>query len=113
GGTGLIIGQKVLVRNRPVGCEYIVTRERYSIEHVPFRNVGIENAVLPDDCAALIGKQWIIDVMRVGKALEQRLRVITDGRDPQSGFLQLRQHLLQLDERRTSEGSPIGASRKN
>jgi hypothetical protein len=78
----------MLVHHRTIGRENVIAWERYAGEHVAVGNVRIENAEFPDDCAALIRKKRVRDVMRVGEALQRRLAIIADSGDSESCAVQ-------------------------
>jgi hypothetical protein len=74
------------------------------------RRLRIQNAEAGDDPGIGVGQKRKVDFVPVGEVLEDRLTVITDGRDRDSVLFESLFGILQLDELRFAEGSPIGGT---
>jgi hypothetical protein len=73
-------------------------------------DVGIQNAERLDDGAALVGEARIAEMLRIGKAAEDFLRIVTDRGDLYPVSLETLARLFQLNELAAAVGSPIGAA---
>src|SRR4029077_10800985 len=76
----LVIGQKLFVAHLPVGANQVVTRKWYAVEGMSRRDIGIQDSVVADDHAALVGQHWVIDVICIAEFLERSERVVRDRR---------------------------------
>jgi hypothetical protein len=74
------------------------------------RRFRVQNAEAGDDPGVGVREKRKVDFVPVGEVLEDRLTVITDGGDRDSVLLESLFGILQLDELRFAEGSPIGGT---
>lgn len=73
-------------------------------------DVIVGEAQLANDAAALIRKERVGDAILIGEAGQRLDRVVADGEGGVAVGRQLGLDLLQLDELRFAEGSPLGAA---
>jgi len=78
-----------------------------------FLHVLIDEAELTNDVAALVGEQWKADAVLIRKAAEYLNGVVADGEEGDAFGLEIRPYLLQLDQLRLAEGSPLGTAVEN
>jgi hypothetical protein len=108
--AGLVVGQKIFRANDTIGTDQVVGGKWNPIERMARGNIGIENAERLDDGAALVGEAWIAEMLRVGKAAKDLLRIVTDRGDLYPMGLEALARLFQLNELAAAVGSPIGTA---
>ncbi len=101
-----------LVEDEDTGIWQVhVARARLdAIDSVIFLHVFIDEAELTNDAATLVGEQRKADAVLVRKAAKYLDGVVADGEEGDAFGLETRPHLLQLDQLRLAEGSPLGAA---
>ena len=75
-----------------------------------FRDVGIQDAKLPDGCAVRIREQRVRDLKPFGKRRQRFHRIITDRIDLDAVLLKTGEVVLQLHELRLAIPSPGGTA---
>jgi hypothetical protein len=84
----LIIGQKILRANDAVGANQKIGRKRNPIKLMALRNIRIKDAELLDNDTALIRQTRVAEMLRIGEAAQDVLRVVGDDRDVDAVFLE-------------------------
>ena len=74
------------------------------------RNISIEDTELLDDGAAFVRQARIAEMLRIGKAAQDFIRIVGDNGDVDAMLLETAARLLQLHELAAAVGSPIGAA---
>jgi hypothetical protein len=57
-----------------------------------------------------IGQEWKVDLVTIGKVLEDLVAIVTDGRQLDAALLETLFRILQLDQLRFAERSPISGA---
>ena len=102
--------QKNFVSHAPVRRNQVFAGKRDAVERVGARDVGIENSVAADHCAALVREHREGYLMCAGETGQHRGRIVTDRRQSQAALCERAGRMLQLDELRLAIGSPVGAA---
>jgi len=109
----LVVRHEVFPDQYAIRSDQIVHRMRNTVSSKPRSYVGVEDPEAADHSAIVVGEQWKTDAMLVRKALEYLRGIVTDGRDPDTMFLQRQTGLFQLDQLGTAVGSPVRAAMKH
>src|SRR6266478_2144292 len=91
----------------------MVTRKRYPVKRMSFRNVSIQNSVLANHHAALVRQHWVINMIRVREFPERNDRVVRNRCDLDALLCECDARMFQLDELASAVGSPISAASKH
>ena len=102
----------VLVEDEAAGIGNALVA-RVGVEAVVGRLLGevlVEESQIPDCGAALVTEQRVGDVVRCGEIAEDVDGVVADGVDGDALALEVGETVLQPNELRAAEGSPVGAT---